>query len=438
VQDVIVIGGGFAGLIAARELGRRGRSVTVLEARGRLGGRTWVASFAGVDVELGGTFIHWSQPHVWAEMTRYGLGVAKVPEPERSFALADGEAREVPPEAWFRQMEALDRLCEDAATLVPDPMRVPAGQEAEAADRASVQDRIDAVDLLPEERVMMESLGAGLASTTCDRCGYLWGFAKAYALGGYSAEGVFAANGAHVLEGGTGRLIQAIADDTPATIRLGETVAAIGQDDDHVTVATTGGEELVGRAVVAALPVNALAGVAFSPPLSPIKREAVATGLAGSGLKAIIKLAPGNGSISASAPASHPISFVESIAEAPDGGQIAVAFGPSAEDLPLTDHGAVAGAVEAMLPGARVEEVGGHDWAHDPFSRETWATYAPGTYLRWMPELARREGRVAFAGSDVALGWGGYIDGAIETGLRAAHEVSSLLGDDLHAAVRPL
>jgi monoamine oxidase len=58
VIDAVVIGGGFAGLIAARELGRRGRSVTVLEARERLGGRTWVAPFAGVDVELGGTFVH--------------------------------------------------------------------------------------------------------------------------------------------------------------------------------------------------------------------------------------------------------------------------------------------------------------------------------------------------------------------------------------------
>ena len=426
--DVIVVGGGFAGLVAARELGRRGRSVTMLEARERLGGRTWVAPFAGVDVELGGTFIHWSQPHVWAEVTRYGLGIAPLPPAERTFARTDTGVREVPPDVWFEQMQVVDRLCHDAAALVPNPMLVPTGELAEAADRQSVQDRIAATDLLPDERAMVESLGAGLASTTCDRCGYLWGFAKAYALGGYSSEGLFAANGAYAMAGGTRRLIDAIAADTPATIQLGTAVEAITHDDSLVSVATADGQQVSARALVLTVPVNALAGVRFSPELSPIKREAVRTGLAGRGVKIVAKLAPGVGSVSASAPASHPISFIETLAGTPDGGQIVVAFGPSARDLPISDHTAVARAIEQMVPGVTVDEVGGHDWTHDPYSRETWATYAPGTYLRWMPELARAEGRISFAGSDIAQGWGGYIDGAIETGLRAAREVTALLG----------
>jgi pseudooxynicotine oxidase len=66
--DVVVIGGDLAGLTAARELGRRGRKVLLLEARERLGGRAWVSSFAGIDVEMGGTFVHRSQPHLWADV----------------------------------------------------------------------------------------------------------------------------------------------------------------------------------------------------------------------------------------------------------------------------------------------------------------------------------------------------------------------------------
>lgn len=69
--DVIVIGGGFAGATAARELGLQGYKTLILEARSRLGGRCYTSKFAGQDIEYGGAWVHWLQPHVWAEMQRY-------------------------------------------------------------------------------------------------------------------------------------------------------------------------------------------------------------------------------------------------------------------------------------------------------------------------------------------------------------------------------
>src|SRR2546421_299264 len=71
-HDVIVVGGGFAGVTAAREAALRGRSVLLLEARDRLGGRTWSADWDGIPIEDGGARGAWAQPHTWAGVTPAG------------------------------------------------------------------------------------------------------------------------------------------------------------------------------------------------------------------------------------------------------------------------------------------------------------------------------------------------------------------------------
>ena len=59
--DVVVIGSGFAGLVAARDIASRWRDARVLliEGRDRIGGRTWTARALGEEFEMGGTWVHW-------------------------------------------------------------------------------------------------------------------------------------------------------------------------------------------------------------------------------------------------------------------------------------------------------------------------------------------------------------------------------------------
>ena len=83
-HDVIVVGGGFAGVTAAREIALRGRSVLLLEARDRLGGRTWSADWNGIPIEYGGAWVHWHQPHTWSEITRAGLSVELSEDAQRA------------------------------------------------------------------------------------------------------------------------------------------------------------------------------------------------------------------------------------------------------------------------------------------------------------------------------------------------------------------
>jgi monoamine oxidase len=56
--DVVVLGAGFAGLTAARDLSKSHR-VLLLDARDRIGGRTWTANALGQEIEMGGTWVHW-------------------------------------------------------------------------------------------------------------------------------------------------------------------------------------------------------------------------------------------------------------------------------------------------------------------------------------------------------------------------------------------
>src|SRR4051794_1613769 len=72
--DFVVVGAGFAGLTAARELVKAGKSVVVLEARPRVGGRVENHDLGGGKVsERGGTFIGPTQDHMYDLCKQYGV-----------------------------------------------------------------------------------------------------------------------------------------------------------------------------------------------------------------------------------------------------------------------------------------------------------------------------------------------------------------------------
>ena len=74
--DVLVLGAGIAGLVAARTLAEAGKSVILVEARDRIGGRILSLSAQGSDlpIELGAEFIHGRAPELWQLIEEAGLG----------------------------------------------------------------------------------------------------------------------------------------------------------------------------------------------------------------------------------------------------------------------------------------------------------------------------------------------------------------------------
>jgi monoamine oxidase len=420
-----VVGAGLAGLTAARELGRRGHRVVVFEGRDRIGGRAWTAPFAGIDVEMGGAYVHWIQPHLWSELTRYGLGIAGTHENDRITLRDDDGAVELEERDFEDIAASFAALCHDAPSLLPNPMVAPEGDEVRGADRLSARDRLDATAIPDRVRGFVDAMCSGMSSRPNDEVGYLT-IAKTFALASFDRDLMLAANASFTIEGGTKVLVDAIAADVRGEIHTGTSVEAISRDGRDVTVRTPDGETIA-SAVVVAVPVNTLGAIRFEPGLSATKTDAVQRGLGGLGVKVWAKLAGGSSDALVSAPDRFPLTFVETAGPTPDGGTAVVGFGPSAAALPPADADLVTKAIEEMLPGAVVEEVGGHDWVDDPFSRGTWAAHRPDTWIRWLPGIDRPEGRITFAGGDIARGWQGYLDGAIETGLRAARETDAIL-----------
>src|SRR5262245_10262051 len=101
--DVVVIGAGFAGIAAARDLLEAGRTVIVLEARDRIGGRTWYREMpeAGVGVEYGGMFFsRETQPNLAREIERYGIAVTPAITEPAEMAWVRGAERVAGPTAY--------------------------------------------------------------------------------------------------------------------------------------------------------------------------------------------------------------------------------------------------------------------------------------------------------------------------------------------------
>ena len=114
-----------------------------------------------------------------------------------------------------------------------------------------------------------------------------------------------------------------------------------------------------------------------------------------------------------------------------DDDAVLVGFGADSTRLDVTDRDAVQRALTVWRDDLEVLEVTGHDWMSDPYSRETWMMNRPNQVTRYLTAQQAPEGVLHFAGSDIANLWAGFIDGAIETALRAAREITRELDPDL-------
>jgi pseudooxynicotine oxidase len=426
VLDVIVIGGGFAGVTAARELTHAGLDTTLLEARDRLGGRTWYRDWDGDEIELGGGWVHWHQPHSWAELTRAGQGVGKSDEPEVASWNVNGERRTGSMEQRDAIVErAWNRFVAPAAEALPRPHDPLFNLAALAPiDAQTIEGRLGELGLTDEERDVVTAELEALAHGYLDDAGAV-SVLRWHALSGGSLKLTQETGGDYTFGAGTKGLIDAMAAQAPFAQRLSTPVDAISRTSGGVEVRTRAGETLTARAVVLAVPLNVLPHIEFDD-LSAAKRAAIALGQASRGNKLWLRVRGESRGINAVAPA-HPFGYLMTDRLLPDGTQLLIGFGRDASVIDVDDRPAVQAALDELVPGLEIIDATAHDWLADEFSRGTWAIHRPGWYTHHHAAMRAPEGGLVFAGSDLADGWSGFVDGAIESGLRAAQQVITIL-----------
>ncbi|MDR7373643.1 monoamine oxidase [Kocuria rhizophila] len=432
---VVVVGAGFAGLVAARELQMAGVDVEIVEARDRVGGRAWTEERMGRPLELGATWVHWMQPHVWSEITRYDQSIYPSPFCDDAYWITGDRVKhgtEADLDAALARPMA--KIFENSREFFPypyEPLHVldeRSGSSPElrekflAADRGTVLDCLRGDEFSQEERDLADAYWSAAYIGDPHNGSPL--MAKQWAaLSDHRLSLVDEQTLRFKLTHGMRGLYENIAADLRCPIRLNTPVTAIDHRHDGATVTLGTGEKISCDSVIVTVPVGALPTIDFTPALPAGMRSVVDQKWNSTGCKIWIKV-KGHHSIIGYAPTPHKVAVFRSEFFMDDDTTICVGFGSHHDAVDLTDPRDGQAIVDQWRPDLEVVECTGHDWVADKWSGQAWATLRSGQFTNGWHHFRTTDSRLRFAGADWARGWRGVVvDGAIETGLSTAREV---------------
>jgi monoamine oxidase len=426
--DTIVIGGGFAGAVAARDLTEEGHRVLLLEARDRLGGRTYSSKFPGtdIDVELGGQFLVPAvYPFVMAEIERYGFAYSDLPEPESIETILNGKryAGMLPPLEQMYDIERAALHCIKAASRI-DLDKPLDSQGIEDLD-VSLADFLAPLNLAPETYDFVVNVASEMtfmypdepSAIVCLRLLTLLDLSVINWLYGVSTNTRM------------GALVTRIAEDA-TEVRLNSPVARVDQTGEDVLVTTVEGETFAASTVVVATPVELWKDIEFAPELSETKRVTSAESHSAKRTsKAILRVRPlpTTSAVIANPRWTDGGFQLYSEKEFDNGDHLINLFAWSSIEgddyhFDVEDRESIERVLEKMLPGTQLIEFYSHNWVTDPYSQGAHIVWRPGHITKSHTALAAAEGRLVFATADIALRGMHTIEGAAESGHRAAQQ----------------
>ncbi|MDR5799145.1 MULTISPECIES: flavin monoamine oxidase family protein [Caballeronia] len=446
--DIVIVGAGMSGLSAARAATRAGKSVIVLEARDRVGGRTLSKTLDnGVTIDLGGQWVAPTQKRVLALIEEFGLKIFKTYQTGDSIAYLNGEKVRYEGVIPKRDPET-DADIENGMALLEElaasiPLEAPwTHPRALELDRQTFADWINANLKTEFGRWVYDRLAPGVFSVEACELSLLHVAFYFGAAGGVDRLTSTDGGGQDSrFQTGAQQLSINLAKELGERIRLEQIVTKIEQDSVGVTV-TTEDRKYVARRVIVALPPTLTGRIRYVPAL-PASRDSLTQRMPmGTALKTMVRYrtpfwrADGLSGLVFTDHDTPQLVYDNS----PDDGSCGILLlfteGIAARKWSeKTAEEREAAAIEVLVKcfGAKAteyEEFIEKYWVDEEFSRGCYAGTMPaGAWTSFGPVLSRPVGHIHWAGTETATCWNGYIEGAIQAGERASLEAITSIDD---------